>query len=142
MEGSSGYNVLLLGIVNNNNEGELIRVAAAVAFKNSVKRNWRIVSQLEVQLEDLKLFFFLMFGVFQKLKDSLSLNCYLSNIILSVTRLGTDVHDLTINALIGVRMSKKFKYCVILTVSEMNCHRFQVVIKHFVVAILGIKCEY
>lgn len=58
MEGSSGYNVLLLGIVNNNNEGELIRVAAAIAFKNSVKRNWRIVSQLEVQLEDLKLFFF------------------------------------------------------------------------------------
>lgn len=50
MEGSSGYNVLLLGIVNNNNEGELIRVAAAIAFKNSVKRNWRIVSQLEVQL--------------------------------------------------------------------------------------------
>ena len=93
MEGSSGYNVLLLGIVNNNNEGELIRVAAAVAFKNSVKRNWRIVSQLEVQLEDLKLFFFLMFGVFQKLKDSLSLNCYLSNIIQPVTRLGTDVHD-------------------------------------------------
>lgn len=58
MEGSSGYNVLLLGIVNNNNEGELIRVAAAIAFKNSVKRNWRIVSQLEVQLKDLKLFFF------------------------------------------------------------------------------------
>lgn len=93
MEGSSGYNVLLLGIVNNNNEGELIRVAAAIAFKNSVKRNWRIVSQLEVQLEDLKLFFFLMFCVFQKLKDSLSLNCYLSNIIQPVTRLGTDVHD-------------------------------------------------
>lgn len=42
-EGKEGYNVLLLGIVDSSSSEAIIRVAAAIAFKNSVKRNWRIV---------------------------------------------------------------------------------------------------
>lgn len=52
VEGSSGYNVLLLGIVNDGNEDELIRVAAAIAFKNSVKRNWRIIPDEPNKIND------------------------------------------------------------------------------------------
>jgi len=35
---------LLLQIVDDASADGLIRFAAAIAFKNSVKRNWRIVS--------------------------------------------------------------------------------------------------
>lgn len=44
VEGKEKYNVLLLNIVDSASADGLIRVAAAIAFKNSVKRNWRIVS--------------------------------------------------------------------------------------------------
>ncbi|XP_078362373.1 exportin-2-like isoform X2 [Oculina patagonica] len=43
VEGKEKYNVLLLNIVDNASADGLIRVAAAIAFKNSVKRNWRII---------------------------------------------------------------------------------------------------
>lgn len=42
-ERKEGYNVLLLGIVDGASSDAVIRVAAAIAFKNSVKRNWRNV---------------------------------------------------------------------------------------------------
>lgn len=44
VEGKEEYNVLLLQIVDDASSDALIRFAAAIAFKNSVKRNWRIVS--------------------------------------------------------------------------------------------------
>ena len=44
VEGKEEYNVLLLQIVDDASADGLIRCAAAIAFKNSVKRNWRIVS--------------------------------------------------------------------------------------------------
>ena len=44
VEGKEEYNVLLLQIVDDASADGLIRFAAAIAFKNSVKRNWRIVS--------------------------------------------------------------------------------------------------
>lgn len=46
VEGREKYNVLLLNIVDNATADGLIRFAAAIAFKNSVKRNWRIVSSI------------------------------------------------------------------------------------------------
>ena len=47
-ERKESYNVLLLKIVDSDSTDGLIRVAAAIAFKNSVKRNWRIVSQISM----------------------------------------------------------------------------------------------
>ncbi|KAJ7373873.1 Exportin-2 [Desmophyllum pertusum] len=43
VEGKAKYNVLLLNIVDNAAADGLIRVAAAISFKNCVKRNWRII---------------------------------------------------------------------------------------------------
>lgn len=43
VEGKEEYNVLLLQIVDDASADALIRFAAAIAFKNSVKRNWRII---------------------------------------------------------------------------------------------------
>ena len=47
VEGKEKYNVLLLEIVDDASADGLIRFAAAIAFKNSVKRNWRIVSLIK-----------------------------------------------------------------------------------------------
>lgn len=47
VEGKEKYNVLLLEIVDDASADGLIRFAAAIAFKNSVKRNWRIVSSIK-----------------------------------------------------------------------------------------------
>ena len=43
-EAKENYNVLLLQLVAESSTDGLIRIAAAISFKNSVKRNWRIVS--------------------------------------------------------------------------------------------------
>ena len=43
-EAVENYNVLLLRLVDSATTDGLVRVAAAISFKNSVKRNWRIVS--------------------------------------------------------------------------------------------------
>ena len=43
-EAKENYNVLLLQLVAEASTDGLIRIAAAISFKNSVKRNWRIVS--------------------------------------------------------------------------------------------------
>ena len=43
-EAKESYNVLLLQLVAEASTDGLIRIAAAISFKNSVKRNWRIVS--------------------------------------------------------------------------------------------------
>ena len=48
VEGKEEYNVLLLKIVDDASADGLIRFAAAIAFKNSVKRNWRIVSSIKI----------------------------------------------------------------------------------------------
>lgn len=42
-EAKENYNVLLLKLVDDASTDGLIRVAAAISFKNSVKRNWRII---------------------------------------------------------------------------------------------------
>lgn len=42
-EAKENYNVLLLQLVAEASTDGLIRIAAAISFKNSVKRNWRIV---------------------------------------------------------------------------------------------------
>ena len=55
MEGRNGHNVQLLGIVNDATADELIRVAAVIAFKNSVKRNWRIVSTFKLLVKGCEL---------------------------------------------------------------------------------------
>ena len=47
-ERKESYNVLLLKIVDSDSTDAQIRIAAAIAFKNSVKRNWRIVSQISL----------------------------------------------------------------------------------------------
>ena len=43
-EAKESYNVLLLQLVAETSTDGLVRIAAAISFKNSVKRNWRIVS--------------------------------------------------------------------------------------------------
>lgn len=52
VEGRNGHNVQLLGIVNDATADELIRVAAVIAFKNSVKRNWRIIPDEPNKISD------------------------------------------------------------------------------------------
>jgi exportin-2 (importin alpha re-exporter) len=45
VEKQKGYSVLLLTLLNpENNADQTIKVAAAIAFKNFVKRNWKVVS--------------------------------------------------------------------------------------------------
>ena len=44
IEGNSNYSLLLLHIVENGSFEDEIRLAAAVTFKNFVKRHWRVVS--------------------------------------------------------------------------------------------------
>jgi hypothetical protein len=49
MEGESGYGLVLLQLVAANDQQQHHTVvAAAVAFKNFIKRNWRVVSCLRV----------------------------------------------------------------------------------------------
>ena len=43
VEGNQNYPILLLHLVNNSDTALLIRISAAVTFKNYVKRNWRLV---------------------------------------------------------------------------------------------------
>ena len=44
VEGSPNYTVVLLALVKEDSADMILRVAAAITFKNTVKRNWRIVS--------------------------------------------------------------------------------------------------
>ena len=44
IEGNSNYSLLLLHIVENGSFDSMIRLAAAITFKNFVKRQWRVVS--------------------------------------------------------------------------------------------------
>ena len=46
VESTANYGVLLLQILTADATSDVIRTAAAVTFKNFVKRNWRIVSIL------------------------------------------------------------------------------------------------
>ena len=46
VEGSPNYTVVLLTLVKEETVDMILRVAAAITFKNTVKRNWRIVSFL------------------------------------------------------------------------------------------------
>jgi hypothetical protein len=44
IEGNSNYSILLLHIVDNASFDDMVRLAAAITFKNFVKRQWRVVS--------------------------------------------------------------------------------------------------
>jgi len=47
VEGNKNYALLLLMLVNSNEAAMHIRTSAAITFKNFVKRNWRVVSELQ-----------------------------------------------------------------------------------------------
>lgn len=44
VEGTANYGILLLQLLTLESASSVIRTAAAVTFKNFIKRNWRIVS--------------------------------------------------------------------------------------------------
>ena len=44
VEGTANYGILLLQLLTLESTSSVIRTAAAVTFKNFIKRNWRIVS--------------------------------------------------------------------------------------------------
>ena len=44
VEGTANYGILLLQLLTLESASSIIRTAAAVTFKNFIKRNWRIVS--------------------------------------------------------------------------------------------------
>lgn len=48
MEGNKNYPLLLLTLLEKSQDN-VIRVCAAVTFKNYIKRNWRIVSFIKLQ---------------------------------------------------------------------------------------------
>ena len=43
IEGNSNYSLLLLHIVDSDSFESMVRLAAAITFKNFVKRQWRVV---------------------------------------------------------------------------------------------------
>ena len=56
IEPNKNYPVLLLHLIDKGDVDIHIRVSAAIAFKNFVKRNWRVVSAAKIDVERLLVF--------------------------------------------------------------------------------------
>ena len=56
IEPNKNYPVLLLHLIDKGDVDIHIRVSAAIAFKNFVKRNWRVVSAAKIDVERLLAF--------------------------------------------------------------------------------------
>lgn len=50
VEGTTNYGLLLLQLLTAESASAVIRTAAAVTFKNFIKRNWRVVSLLLISV--------------------------------------------------------------------------------------------
>lgn len=83
VEVNQNYPLLLLHLVDKEDVHQTIRVAGAVAFKNYVKRNWKVVSSV---------FLLLLFSIFFRLNKILAqlfliliISCLSSSVFIKFT---------------------------------------------------------